>query len=456
MSIRTSLSRLVEACEFAASASTADIELCGVSTDTRTLEPGELFVALVGDTFDGHQFVAAAIEKGAPAVVVSNPNAAPPDTSAVVITVESTVAALGCIGRFWRTECDPTVIAVTGSAGKTTTKDMIGFILGAAGPVRFTEATENNEIGVAKTLLSIEPSDAYCVVEFGMRARGEIDFLARISRPDIAVITNIGEAHIGLLGSREAVAEAKAEVLPHLPSDGSAILNADDYFFPLLSNMTGARIVSFGTGEATVRLESARLLGTTGAAARLVMPTGAVEIELQVPGRHNLMNAAAAAAAAYSCGLAPATIAERLGEFNTRAMRSQVIAASGGFSVIHDAYNASPTSTPPALEVLAQAPGRKVFVFGDMLELGPAAEEAHRTIGRLAEEAGVGVLVAVGELASFAAEQVAQTGIETYRASTAEEAAPIAAGIVAPGDTVLVKGSRGMHLEVVVEELLRV
>lgn len=431
------------------------IELAGVSTDTRTLAAGELFVALVGDNFDGHNFVSAAIGRGAPAVVVSDPQAVPPDSEVVVIVVESTVEALGRIGHFWRIECDPTVIAVTGSAGKTTTKDMIGAVLAAAGAVRFTEATENNEIGVARTLLSLERSDAYCVVEFGMRARGEIDFLARISEPDIAVITNIGEAHIGRLGSREAVAEAKAEALPHLPPDGAAILNADDYFFGLLSNMTGARIVSFGTGEASVRLEDVRLLGTTGGAARLTMPTGAVDIKLQVPGRHNLMNAAAAAATAYACGLAPETIAARLGEFNTRAMRSQVLAAPGGFSVIHDAYNASPTSVPPALEVLAQATGRKVFVFGDMLELGPAAEDAHRRIGRLAAEAGVDVLITVGELAAVAAEEITQTGIQTHRTSDAEEAAPVAARLAVGGDTVLVKGSRGMHLEVVVEELLR-
>jgi len=293
------------------------------------------------------------------------------------------------------------------------------------------------------------------VLEFGMRGVGEIDYLARISRPDVAVITNIGEAHIGRLGSREAVAQAKAEVLHYLPENGVAVLNADDFFFGLLANMTSARVLSFGSRDADVVLEDFSLLNVSTTRALLRLPDSSIEIILQVPGRHNAMNAAAAAAAASALGIDADLIRNGLNQFQGSDMRSQVLTAPRGYTVINDAYNASPTSVPPALEVLATASDRKVFVFGDMLELGPTAEEAHRTMGKLAAESGIDILIGVGQLAALAARQAAEAGVQTYQAENAAGAAELALDIVRPGDTVLVKGSRGMELERVVQELLQ-
>ncbi len=450
------LKQLADECGFKlASSIETDTEILGVSTDTRQLRPGEIFVALVGESFDGHAFVSDAAERGASAVVAEQGRIEAASLDVPLIEVESTVEALGLLALYWRRQCRAKVIAVTGSAGKTTTKDMIVSVLANAGTVTATRATENNEVGVPQTILRMTTDDDFCVLEFGMRGVGEIDYLARISRPDVAVITNIGEAHIGRLGSREAVAQAKAEVLPYLPPDGAAILNADDFFFSLLSNMTTARVVSFGTRDADLVIESVAILNTTSTRAVLGVDGARIEVDLQVPGRHNVANAAAAAAAALAIGLDAELIRKGLNEFQGRDMRSQVLSAPRGYTVINDAYNASPTSVPPAIEVLATAGGRKIFVFGDMLELGPAAEEAHQRMGRLAAEYGIDVLVGVGKLGAVAVARAAEAGMETHKAKNAAAAAKLASDIVKPGDTVLVKASRGMHLETVVEELMR-
>jgi len=451
-----SLSQLLQACEFEAGADAqSDPQILGVSTDTRRLRPGELFVALTGDNFDGHDFIPDAVERGAAAVIAEKGRLAVGEISVPLIEVESTVHALGAIARYWRRQCKAKIVAVTGSAGKTTTKDMIAAILSNAGSVMSTHATENNEIGVAQTLLRMSEDDDFCVLEFGMRGVGEIDYLASISRPDVAVITNIGEAHIGRLGSREAVAQAKSEVLHYLPENGVAVLNADDFFFGLLANMTSARVVSFGSRDADVVLEDFSLLNVSTTRVLLRLPDSSIEVILQVPGRHNAMNAAAAAAAASALGIDADLIRNGLNQFQGSDMRSQVLTAPRGYTVINDAYNASPTSVPPALEVLATASDRKVFVFGDMLELGPTAEEAHRTMGELAAESGIDILIGVGQLAALAARQAAEAGVQTYQAQNAAGAAKLALDIVRPGDTVLVKGSRGMKLEGVVQELLQ-
>ncbi|MFP3904913.1 MAG: UDP-N-acetylmuramoyl-tripeptide--D-alanyl-D-alanine ligase [Armatimonadota bacterium] len=450
--MRINISDLAEECDFQIQRGDRDTWVRGVSTDSRDIKQGEAFVALVGDRFDGHDFLREAADAGAAAVVVEAGRLGDAAIDTVVITVPDTLQALGCIGRYWRRRCSAHVVAVTGSAGKTTTKDMIGSILQQAGAVTTTRENQNNEIGVPQTLLRMGRNDDFCVLEFGMRAPGEIEYLVRISEPDIGLITNIGEAHIGRLGSREAVAKAKAEMLPLLPEDGAAVLNADDFFFPLLSNMASAPVISFGTTEADVTLTDVELLGVTGCRARLRLPGGSIEVTLQLPGRHNAMNAAAAAAVATAVDIAPDLIKAGLEAFEGHSMRSQTIQA-GDVTIIHDAYNASPTSVPPALEVLGQAQGRKVFVFGDMLELGPAAEEAHREIGRLAVKHGVDLLISVGQLGEYAAEEAEEEGVQIYHTSNAQEAAEIARDILQPGDTVLVKASRGMKLEIVVEAL---
>lgn len=447
------LSDIIDECGFTLQGGDRDTWVRGVSTDSRDMYVGEIFVALRGERFDGHDFVQDAADQGAAAVVVEEGRLGDAAIDTAVITVPNSLHALGCIARFWRRRCSARVIAITGSAGKTTTRAMVEAILGRTGNVTAAVENENNEIGVPQTMLRMDPDDDFCVLEFGMRGEGEIDYLASISEPDVGVITNIGEAHIGRLGSREAVAEAKAELLPHLAEDGAAILNADDFFFPLLSQMSTAPVISFGTKDADVVLGAVELVGTQASVIQLQLPSETIQVRLPLPGRHNAMNAAAAAAVATALDIPAGDIRDGLESFEGETMRSQVITA-GDVEIIHDAYNASPTSVPPALEVLAQAEGRKVFIFGDMLELGPAAEEAHRRMGRLALERGVDVLVAVGELAEYAARETAAAGVETHRAANADRAAQIAVEIARPGDTILVKASRGMHLETVVEALL--
>jgi UDP-N-acetylmuramoyl-tripeptide--D-alanyl-D-alanine ligase len=434
----------------------SDLQIMGISTDTRCLRPGELFVALKGENFDGHSFIADAVDRGAAAVIVEMGEKVAIDLQTPIVRVPSTVQALGALARAWRQQCRARVVAVTGSAGKTTTKDMVVAILSNAGPLTYTHATENNEIGVAQTLLRLKKDDEYCVLEFGMRGAGQIDYLARVSLPDVAVITNIGEAHLGLLGSREAVAQAKAEVLPHLPHEGTAVLNRDDYFFDLLANMTAAQVLSFGAHQADVCVMNVHFHGLDGTTVTLRLPNGEqLELNLQVPGRHNASNAAAAAAIAYTLGVSPALIEKGLNDFTGSEMRSQVLQASKGYSVINDAYNASPTSMVPALEMLAQASERKLLVFGDMLELGPFAQQAHIDVVQLAIEQGVDMMIGIGPMACMAADHAAGSGMQVYKASDTDQAITLVRQHAQSGDTILVKGSRGMRLEKVVEELLR-
>lgn len=427
----------------------------GICTDTRTLRPGELFVALKGETHDGHDYIGAALAQGAAAALVSVEQAA----GTPQIVVADTLLAYGQLGAAARSNFDINVIAVTGSAGKTTTKDMIGHIVSNAGPSLVSPGTQNNEVGVPRLLLELAPEHRFCVVELAMRGPGEIAYLAGLCRPRIGVITNVGDAHLGRLGSREAIARAKAELLEALPPEGTAVLNADDFFFGLYRQMCTCQVTAFGLGDAPeggqyVTAEDVRVQGVTPSRFRLRVGHETAPITLQVPGRHSVLNALAAAGAALAAGVSLDAIRAGLEDYGGSPMRSQVLTAPGGYTIINDAYNASPTSTPEALRVLGQCGGNRVFVFGDMLELGPASEEAHRRIGKLAAEHGVNWLVAIGRYAALAAEEAEARGIQANVVADTAEAVELVAPVLAPGDTVLVKASRGMALETVVEGLL--
>jgi len=429
-----------------------DLLLEDVTTDSRDVTPGQLFIGLKGEKFDGADYAAGAIERGAALAVVERRVA---EVGERQLLVPDALVALGRIASWWRRELTATIIAVTGSAGKTTTKDLIASVCAEIGPTVATIATENNEIGVPKTLLRLRESDRFGVLEFGMRGRGEIKQLAEIARPDIGVITIIGDAHVGLLGSREAIAQSKAEMLPLLPPTGTAVLNADDFFFPLLRRMCACPVTSFGSAEdAEVRclevLEEA--LEHVHAVVRLAGET--IELRVPLPGRHNLMNALAAAAAGLACGATAAQIKAGIESYAGAAMRGNIVAGPNGATVIDDVYNANPTSMAVSLQMLSQAPGRKVLVFGDMKELGAVGPEAHRTVGRQAAEAGVALLVAVGELAALTAAAAADLGVETHLADTPANAAAWLRPRLQAGDIVLVKGSRAMALEGAVKGLV--
>lgn len=429
-----------------------DLLMDGLSTDSRTVEPGQLFVALQGEKFDATCFAAAAVDTGAALVVVPRPVS---ELAGRQLVVPDTLWALQQIARFWREQMPAKVAAVTGSAGKSTTKDLLAAICGQAGPTVATIANENNEIGVPKTLLRLMPDDRFCVVEFGMRGRGQIRQLAEIARPDVGVITCIGEAHLGLLGSREAIAASKAELLPLLGTQGVAVLPADDFFFPLLRGMCSCRVIPFGTSaEAEVRLLEVLAETLTQTRAQVALGDEVIELTVPLPGRHNLSNALAAAAAALGLGCSAGQIQTGVASYRGLEMRGEMVSGPYGSTIINDAYNAHPTSMVAALQMLGHASGRKILVFGDMLELGAAAPAAHAKVGELAAEAGVSLLVTVGEMAALAAETAAARGLEVRVANTPEEAAEALHPRLREGDTVLVKGSRGTHLERTVRRLL--
>lgn len=446
------LEEVAAACDGEVDRQWADVLIRGLSTDTRELKEGELFVALKGQRHNGHEFLADALQAGAAAAVVKDAGAAPAELPVVVVS--DTLEALGRLAAAHRAEMPVRVAAVTGSTGKTTTKDMLGHILRLLGPTVVAEASHNNEIGVPLTLLRVGPEHRFCVLEFAMRGPGEIDYLAEIARPHVGVITNIGQSHVGRLGSREAIAQAKAELLEHVPQTGAAVLNADDFFFSVFTAMSRCPVLSFGFGpEADVGAEDVRDEDLEGVRFRLITPQGEAEVRMGVLGRHNVANALAACAAAGHMGAGLQQMVQALGDYEGAPMRMQRVAGRNGSIIINDAYNASPDSVAAALDVLRSVSGRKILVFGDMLEMGPEGEPAHRQVGRAAAEAGVARLVAVGDLAALAAERAAELGLATDAVEDVAEAAALLAPELQPGDVVLVKGSRAMGLERVVEEL---
>jgi UDP-N-acetylmuramoyl-tripeptide--D-alanyl-D-alanine ligase len=429
--------------------------LRGVSTDTRSLSRGSLFVALRGERFDGHDFVAAAFAGGAAAAMVSNEV----QTSGPLIVVPDTLLALGAMAAAHRAGLSPRVVAVTGSTGKTSTKEMVSAILSRGWKTARTPGNHNNEVGVPLALLDLDASYQAAVLELAMRGRGQIRYLAEMARPRVGIITNIGVSHVELLGSREGVAEAKSELLAILPEDGAAVLNADDAFFPLLAARSPCRVVSFGHrpgAEVTADEVVVRQDGSTE--FRLRGRWGEQRVTLAVGGRHHALNAAAAAAAAAAAGADPSWIAPGLASFPGADQRSRIIHAPGGFIVIDDCYNAAPDSMRAALELLEDMPakGGKWAALGEMKELGPLAPEWHREIGELAGASGIAGLVTVGELGRYLAEGARRllAGEQVVETSDNSEAVAALLARLRRGDVVLVKGSRAMAMEEIVERLL--
>lgn len=436
-----------------------ELLLTSVSTDSRTLAEGACFIPLIGERFDGHDFLEEAVTKGAQAVLVQEgrPWSHLP---VAVAAVRDTRRALVDLARGYRMQFDLPVVAVTGSNGKTTTKEMIAAILGRSRPVLATEKNYNNEIGLSHTLFKLERSHRAAVVEMGMRGRGEIALLASVARPNVGVVTNVGPVHVERLGSVDAVAEAKAELVEALGPDGWAVLNADDPKVGAMAARSAARVVTFGLSEgADVRAEEVRLDGEGKACFVLCSAGGAAVVQLGIPGRHSVMNALAAAAAALALGAGLEDVASGLAEAEGGEMRMEMVRLGAGIRLLNDAYNASPLSMRAALDTLAALEAeRKVAVLGDMLELGKFSAEAHREAGRRAAAAGVELLITVGKQARETAAGAVEAGLDQERVlgcETAEEAAEECAARVRPNDLVLLKGSRGVRLERVAEALLR-
>ena len=429
----------------------------GISTDSRTIKEGELFVPLVGDKFDGHDFIAQVFEKGASGALVAAGRAVPAPGGKAVIEVKDTLRALQDIAHHLRTARPGLkVVGVTGTNGKTTTKEMLASILAVRGPVLKNEGNLNNGIGVPLTLLRLKDEHWAAVIEMGMNSFGEIQRLAEIAAPQVGVVTNIGPGHLENLGSLEGVAKAKGELVAALPEGGTAVLNADDPY--LRDGNVAARCgtVMFGLGKGA-DLSAAEVEETpAGVVFSLVTRGGAVRVKLPVLGFHNVYDALAAASAASALGLSLPEIKEGLEGFRPAKMRMEVVDIDGA-KVINDAYNANPSSMAAALNALAGIKdARRIAVLGDMKELGESAEKAHYDVGRLAGAGGLACLILVGEQARHMAYGAAEAGMDEKKiiqASSPEDAGAKLAERLSPGDCVLVKGSRSMKMERVVEFL---
>lgn len=427
-----------------------------VCTDSRKASGGELFIALQGQQ-DGHDFIPQALEQGVSALLISKEIVDLP-IEVPVILVADTLVALQQLASHNRSRLNIPVVAVTGSNGKTSTKDMIAAVLSTGYKTLKTQANFNNELGLPLTLLNLEESHQAAVVEMGMRGLGEIDFLARLAKPTAAVITNIGEAHLELLGSVQNIAQAKTEVLEHINPEGFAVLNVDSPYIRELAGRCRGRVVLYSlTGDADLRASNIRPEGN-GVRYDLSYPGGSTEIYLPVPGSHNVMNSLAAVGVGLQLGLTITEITRGLKQVALTHSRLEIIEAKG-ITVINDTYNANPSSTKAALQVLQEtAKGRKIAVLGNMYELGAREQAGHQEVGEVAAAMAVDALLAVGNLAQWIAQGGLKGGLPPRKVIHCDNNAMAIAELqklIKPGDTLLIKGSRGMHMEEIVKELTK-
>ncbi|KUO22993.1 UDP-N-acetylmuramoyl-tripeptide--D-alanyl-D-alanine ligase [Streptomyces dysideae] len=427
-----------------------------VVRDSREVEPGSLFVAFAGERVDGHDFAATVVEAGAAAVLASRPVGVP------AIVVEDVQTALGALARHVVQRLGTTLVALTGSAGKTSTKDLIAQVLARKAPTVFTPGSLNNEIGLPLTALSATEETKFLVLEMGARGIGHIRYLTELTPPRIGLVINVGSAHIGEFGGREQIAEAKGELVEVLPENGTAILNADDPLVRAMASRTKAKVILFGeSGEADVRAENVRLTDSGQPAFLLHTPTGASEVTMRLYGEHHVSNALAAAAVAHELGMSAEEIATALSEAGSLSRwRMEVTERPDGVTVVNDAYNANPESMRAALRALAaMGKGRRTWaVLGKMAELGDEALAEHDAVGRLAVRLNVSKLVAVGgreaSWLQLGAYNEGSWGEESVHVSDAQAAVDLLRSELRPGDVVLVKASRSVGLESVAQALV--
>lgn len=446
-----------------------------ISIDSRRLRPGDWFIALEGERFDGHAFVGDALRSGAAGALISasrtdewgaadgGPGAGDLPSRSRVVTVPDTLGALRALARAVRRKSTAAVIGITGSVGKTTTKDFVTAMARRVGPTVATEGNQNNEIGVPLTLLSIEADTRVVVVEMGMRGRGQIAELVDVAEPDVGVITNIYPVHLELLGSLEAIAEAKAEVVVGLRPACAAVVPADTALLEPVLPRVRCRVLHFALGPGR---EEAEVWGAVtdptsgeGTHLRVRWPGAQAEVEVAFRSRHRLENLMAAIAACAGAGLPVEACLAGIGDVEFTPGRGDVLRA-GDWVVINDTYNANPAAVKAALDDLVdlaeQRAGRPVAVLGDMLELGPEAALFHEQCGAYAAEVGVQVLWGVGDLSRSTASgfrQTAQAGQQAGHVETVEDVSPILAGL-RPADVVLFKASRSVGLEAMVSAVL--
>ena len=460
MKVRLTLGWIAGAVGGRLAAGRADTEVREVVIDSRVAGPGDLFVAIKGPRFDGHDFVAEVLARGAAAAIVEPAPGKGVPYEGPVIEVGDTVRALQDLAHAVRMAAATKVIAITGSAGKTTTKETIAAFLERRKTVVKNKGNLNNHIGLPLSLMQVRHAPDVAVMELGMNHAGEISTLVAIAEPDVRVWTNVGDAHLGFFASSEAIADAKAEILERATPSTVLVCNADDP--RVMSRVVGfpGRTVTFGASDrATVRATVIEDRGLSGMAARVATPAGETVLETPLLGRGNLSNVLAATAVAAEFGVTLEEIADTAARLRPADRRGAVHRLPSGVMVVDDSYNSSPAALAKSLEVVAQEKSatRKVAVLGEMLELGDHADRLHAESGRLAARSGIDVLFAIGgpaarSLAAAAIDAGMPADAVTYFASS-EEAAPVIAKAVGAGDLVLVKGSRGIRTDVVVDRL---
>lgn len=449
-----------------ASSEAADRPVEGYSIDSRTIAPGSLFFAIRGPRFDGHQFVGQALERGAAGAVVGHAfrGQALPTMASRLIAVQDTVRALQDLARSVRRRWGRPVIGVTGSAGKTTTKELIAALLAHRFSVHKSAGNLNNQYGVPLTMLELEPRHEIAVVEMAMSRSGEIRRLAEIAEPETGVVTNVAPVHLQFFDSVDSIARAKRELVDHLKSPAVAVLNHDDRRVRRFAEGFQGRVATFGFEEgAEFRVLDSRTLQNpegpeVGTRFRVMAPAWTADFWIPLPGRHNVENALAAIATASGFEVSVEAMIAALGSFRPLGRRAEILTLPGNIVVINDCYNSNPRAMERMLETLANWPraNQRITVAGEMLELGPSAPQLHREIGRRCADAHIDWLVAVQGNARYFLEGAIEAGLPAMRTRFFPDPAPAGTfcrTIVEPGDVVLVKGSRGVHLEMVTEML---
>jgi UDP-N-acetylmuramoyl-tripeptide--D-alanyl-D-alanine ligase len=444
----------------------ADRPVEGYSIDSRSLAPGQLFFAIRGPRFDGHQFVGQALERGAAGVVVENAfyAGAPIEMRPALLAVADTRGALQTLAHEVRRKWHKPLLAVTGSTGKSTTKEMIAAILSRRFRVLRSPGNLNNDFGLPLALLGLEPEHDVAVVELAMSAPGEIARLSRLAEPQVGVVTNVAPAHLQFFDSVDSIALAKRELIDYLATTGPgavAVLNEDDARVRRFAEGFPGRVLTFGFSEtADFRATEVDYPSGPSSSVRVRTSDWMSEFTVPLPGRHNVANALAAIAATSVFDILLEDVAQALAEFQNLHQRSEILTLLGEVTVINDCYNSNPLAMERMLETLAEWPGarRRIVVAGEMLELGPTSPELHRGVGRKCAESGAEWVIGVQGNAQFLVEGAAEAGIPTSHARyfpDASSAGHFCQSLIAPGDVVLVKGSRGVHLETVIEMLKR-
>lgn len=458
--MRLTIGEIVEATKGQTMTGSLTDTVTGISTDSRTLKKGQLFFALHGENHDGHRYLDSVFEKGASGAVVDR------DVSSGmlnIVRVKDTQRALGDLAQYWRRRFSIPVVAVTGSNGKTTTKDMIAAVLATRYRVLKTEGNFNNLIGLPLTLFRLTPQDEVAVLEMGMNRAGEIDRLAEIGEPKVGVITNVARAHLEGLGSLAHIVRAKAELLGRLPKEGVAVLNKEDSSYPQLKKSSRSRVVTFGARKgSTVRWMSSQTNLLKGMSFSALVHEKKSSFKIHLLGRHNISNALSAIAVGDYFGIPLKEIKKALSAFQSASKRMEVVSKARGIDLINDCYNANPDSVKASLQFLLEFQKqrrhkRRLFIIlGDMLELGPSAALLHREVGREVARAKAGFLVAVGEHAKAVVQGAIKGGLSPKKGiffRDVETAIPTIREHLKPKDLVLIKGSRGMKMERVADAL---